>query len=242
MKRIKISFLFWGMVLTLVSMASVTLAEESSIIGSINVKGSAELSLDGKIWTSIDRTYPAIPQTMFRTSEGKLLFSFNDKTRVELDKNSELAVRKGTQEGHIIEFIKGELIFSVPPGSGLQISTHDAHIVMEKNDPHRPSHKNTVGKVYFKNDKTIVQSISGNILITYFKDNNVQSVAAKQSSRISRLKNTDGLSDRDADRDVNKDDTEKDIDSKQARDDFLADSLKDLDERPGIKGASVFRP
>ena len=142
MKSITKSFLFTLIVVGILEGGLISVAHALSM-GSVNATGRAELSLDGKIWTVIDRTFPVTVHTIFRTSDGNLIFSFKDRVRVELAEISEVTILPGSENAYVINFTKGELLFSVPPEEGLEITTHDAVVAIKKNDSQRPSHENT---------------------------------------------------------------------------------------------------
>ena len=153
---------------------------ENVTVGKVLSRDSAQMSLDGIVWSRIDRTMPITSGTMLRTSEEKLFISFNDNVRIQLGKTSELVIKKSSKKGHVIELKNGGLLYTVPPCSGLTIITSDSVVKIEKDDPLRFVQKNRVGSIVIQNNRTYVKSFVGNVKVDYHKKRKVVSHVSRK--------------------------------------------------------------
>jgi hypothetical protein len=99
-------------------------ASMDNILGQVAVIGEGGIFLNSGKWMKIERIYPIIDGSKFKTNQGKMSFIFKDGTRLEVGDSSEVVIR-GKVGNYLVEVLAGKVIFSVPEGTEMVIKTPD---------------------------------------------------------------------------------------------------------------------
>ncbi len=154
-------FIFW--IMNGFALAS----SQRSILGQVAVSGKARIFVDGR-WEVIDRLYPVIGGSHFKSEEGGLSFLFTDGTRLEVGDHTEIFL-EGARGDYRIELKKGKITFRVPEdarmvieGSGLK-----AEINNTGGDIYRVESREviTIGGMMDDGKRARVVTMVGNIVV-----------------------------------------------------------------------------
>ncbi|MBI5181969.1 MAG: FecR domain-containing protein [Nitrospirae bacterium] len=153
------------------SRLSFSLEPSANILGDAVGSGNVEIKTTFNNWISIaGKTHPVVNGAYLRSGVGRISIILKDGARLELGKDSLIAV-SGSRGTYAIDLKKGRIAFTVPDGIIFSVSTPSATV-------HVPSttaamfqktnsvpQRSTKGIIRYDEKKTTVISINGKLMV-----------------------------------------------------------------------------
>ncbi len=145
-------------------------AGEIGPLGEVVSTGEAEVMTSSGDWSVMERAYPVLPGSTYRTGAGGLSFILSDGSRLEVGNQSELSIT-GERGRYSIRLARGGVAFNVTAATDLVIRTPDA-VVEAPFDREEPMinrvasvRAQTIGAVLYDGGKTEVIGVEGDVRV-----------------------------------------------------------------------------
>lgn len=150
---------------------SFSLETTTNILGDAVGSGNAEIKTTFNNWISIaGKTHPVVNGAYLRSGVGRTSIILKDGVRLELGKDSLIAV-SGSRGTYTIDLKKGRIAFTVPDGINFSVSTPSAAVhvpsttaAMFQKTNFEPQ-RSTKGIIKYDGKKTTVVSINGKLMV-----------------------------------------------------------------------------
>lgn len=175
----------FGMFL-LCSQPALAIDPPTNILGDVVASGSSEMKVAFNRWISISgKTFPVIDGAGLRSGNGMMSLIFRDAVRMEVGKNSEIAV-SGSRGNYSIDVTKGQIAFSVPKGVSFSVKTPTSTIQTKAStgliqNVSFASQDDIRGVVTYDGKGTRVTSINGTLVIKSGLGVHLQTVSSGNS-------------------------------------------------------------
>lgn len=150
-------------------------AGENLSFGEMRSSGKVYIESSTGKWQDIQPVYPLLKNTKLRTTDGVVLITIKDGSRIDISRDSELSIELSDSK-YILNLLKGTITFNINSFTDFSILTPEANISVGKKvggiyslvaGPGAPNQTNIYGMVLRNDQGTFIRSFSGKLMIKH---------------------------------------------------------------------------